>query len=333
MKEILNSSYREKTKSFYVKEINSALLRLFSILAIATLGLNQFVLEPVRAESELTLVTANEQDTSPEIYNGRLANEDETAFSIFLSSGENKKCSGVILSEHIISTALHCVLSKDGHIFNPSKVFVYLAGDQSQQAFKVKEIREIGAKSPSNDRVILLLARPITFNDTVKPIKIGTNEMKYKEGLYAIGHGFSEESPFSWIPRVGKQTYKHNSERCTAPSFIVTKNVDENNQAVVTHGDSGGGLFVYIPEGDPDFEEGYYILGTTTSFCSSDLYDENGKVNPYYEVGFQSIFFDSIQEEINKAIEETSLWPAPPKFFLPSIKLEKNRTLLPQIRN
>lgn len=270
----------------------------------------------------------NPSEIVPDIFYGELARPEQAAFAVTIDAND-RNCSGTILSERVIATAFHCVHNEQSEQFEAKDVYVFLAGE-NQQAFRVKEIRHVSSRAAGNDKVLLLLARPIKFNDKVQPISVGKEEMMYTEVLYAIGSGRNEVG--GKYPRVGKQVfyyqnmYENNS--CALPKVISTKNVDESNKAVINHGDSGGGLFVEIPEGHALYKPGFYLLGITSQFCSTPEYDENGLPDPSYESGFESLFFDNVDEKIEAIIAETNLWPAPPEYFLPTI--HKNASVAPQ---
>lgn len=278
------------------------------ILAIATLS---FTL------TEKPVVHAQESTASqPEVFNGEPASPEQAAFSVRVYTRRNQRLSGIILSDRVISTSYHGV-ETDNIEYDPSEIRVEVAGDDNQLPYRVKEIRKIGTSLPANDRVLLLLDRPIQFNEFVQPIKLGDFHMRTEE-LFVIGHGTSEDGNYTKYPRVGKQTLYNDSSTCRSPNIIVTKNLDDEFGAVAYDRDSGGGLIAEIPEGHSLYEPGFYLIGTTHSKCENPEF-EDGKIKTY-AVAFQSMTEQVIKEEVAKAIEDSSVWPMPPQLWLPSIR-------------
>lgn len=291
---------------------------------------------PLEAVAQTPTHSSTPETTTvtPEVHNGREATVEEAAFSVYLTAG-SRRCSGIILSDRVIATAYHCVVDDNDQPKDVSNMWVFSAGDPSGQAHAVKEMTRLGssARVMQNDRVLLILEKPLQFSEKIQPIKLGVPDMLHQdEEFYVIGHGNWEEGRFTKHPRVGRQFmyYGWESHCRTEPGVVITQSPDGENAAVADHGDSGGGLFAMIPENHPLYDPGYYLLGITSRFCSPQQ-DENGNDIFNYQIGFQTIFFNNGIEKINEKIEEVAQLPAPPTYFFPSIKKDSAQEVRTQI--
>ncbi|MDQ5951746.1 MAG: Trypsin, partial [Patescibacteria group bacterium] len=216
------------------------------------------------------------------------------------------------MSEYAVSTAWHCVSKNAVEHVPLNQISVVLpGGNQDLPYFKVTKVEKFGKDSTEwsydNDKVVIYLSEPIPFSETRQAAKIGDISMLGKYELFAIGHGRTNirtDSPTQ--PVVGKMNYLP-KKVCGPPGFSIAtgKDVDdppEEITPVISHGDSGGGLYAYVPADDPDYEEGYYFVGIAEKICGIAEYNEYGNPIPDYLMGFQSVVHPEVQQAIAEVI-------------------------------
>lgn len=114
--------------------------------------------------------------------------------------------------------------------------------------------------------------------------------------------------------------------------MIATQSYEIEGSAVTYYGDSGGGLFVQIPEGDSVYNPGYYLVGITTMFCDDHYILGNGEPDPTNERGYHSVV-GATKEEIEDIIKQAPDWQLPPSLYMPLISnfTANNTHYLPQL--
>lgn len=310
--------YRNETsQKISLERIKKWHLRFMATCALALLSyipMSEF--KPVIAQS------VENATSSPDIFNGREANEQEQAFSVRIRLG-SKLCSGFIIDSNTIGTARHCTQDKDDKNtvvdIDPSRMIVRLDGDSTDHLYEVSKVIKVGQEIYiNNDQAVLILKESIIFNETIKPISIVHTSMIDKFPLLVEGHGGSELGKFTQESRVGNQTLHPEYPPglwYMYPNMIWTQNQDlTTDEPIVFLGDSGGPLFVYVDapyyveEEDKLYMPGYYAIAVTTYIVGLPVYGENGEPSPYMLIGFHTLVDKEIQAEINNIKEERPLF-------------------------
>ncbi|KAI8868513.1 trypsin-like serine protease [Ramicandelaber brevisporus] len=126
-------------------------------------------------------------------------------FNVVVSQTQGEQCGGSILDETHILTAAHCVFSDDGTVIKANQAFIaagIIGNDPPESAFvQVAQViphenfvpaNDSNQNDPNalvNDLAILKLAKPLTFSNSVQPVKIGTNPYKVGTKFTVAGWG------------------------------------------------------------------------------------------------------------------------------------------------
>lgn len=132
------------------------------------------------------------------IVGGAAARIEDFPYQISLRSNYEHVCGGAIISDRIVITAAHCITQP-----NPQQPKIYLiqAGstkyvndDKAQLRGVVKIVRHENytARYALNDIAILLLERPLDFNESIQPIDLPAKNEEMKDGTNVFVSGWGE---------------------------------------------------------------------------------------------------------------------------------------------
>ncbi|XP_070507056.1 transmembrane protease serine 9-like isoform X2 [Chironomus tepperi] len=185
--------------------------------------------------------------------------------AIIQSKDKQYKCGGTLVSNNLVITAAHCIISKYySHSFNSSDILVVLGvndlSDDDEIGKETVQVEDISMHDhwfPNNliydaDIAIIKLKRNITFNEYIQPVCIAVpnSEAASKTEGIVVGFGRSENT----------DSYENIARVITSPIYsyeICVKSEDHSprinhrmfcggyaNGTSVCEGDSGGGFIV-----------------------------------------------------------------------------------------
>jgi len=194
-------------------------------------------------------------------------------YNLIVSETQAEQCGGSILNENWILTAAHCVTTDTGSKVSPTNAFIaagITANDPDASAFlKLSQIivheqfvplTDKNTDDPnalSNDIALIRLAKPLTFSDKVKPIKISTTQFKVGTTFGVAGWGLYDlRKDHTVAPTLLKTTVTAGATTKCTPISPKYKNpngpqictVDATTSSCM--GDSGGPLYFRESNGD-----------------------------------------------------------------------------------
>jgi hypothetical protein len=210
--------------------------------------------ERIPTTHEHNLKVAKQGHSKWRVMNGRDANMGQFPFVVSLDG-----CTGSILDETTILTAVHCVCGGQS-LVRAAILTKHETYDETQDRSVVSIIRNpqhevdtngICLTSGAYDMAIIKLNRPLAFNHNVRPIEkihCGNTAPPPETPIINIGYGFSRDGGVTNILRYGRNTLT--SDVC-GYSFICSKRDDKQGrvQNVVAPGDSGGPVVRELPDG------------------------------------------------------------------------------------
>lgn len=110
----------------------------------------------------------------PKIVGGQFASDNQFPYQVALIYRGSIRCGGSILTEKFILTAAHCLVERNG--------LKILAGTNKLSNGGIT--RDVAEQIPHenygnfmNDIALLKLQEPLTFDDSIKPIELGKEEL------------------------------------------------------------------------------------------------------------------------------------------------------------
>lgn len=217
-------------------------------------------------------------DLDPRIVNGQSSTRGQFPYYalLFINTAQGRgSCGGNLISNRWILTAAHCVDGGDsfevhlgalhvGNLTEPGRVIV-----QTRTAFKHPlYVRQV----VWNDIALIRLNEPVTFSDTIQPVRPPTYEfLPINTPLTAIGFGLQNTSATTLAPILQHATLNVLSHlEClrTFPFLFLRRTVicTRGQQLESTcNGDSGGPLVIF----DAENPNNATLIGLT-SFGSSE---------------------------------------------------------------
>ena len=86
-----------------------AYLCLFASIAVGSMALAEQPLSPVVVAAETPVKKLTEVKLEPSLIGGRIADDGELPFSVFLLIGNNTRCTGSVVGPEVLLTAGHCL--------------------------------------------------------------------------------------------------------------------------------------------------------------------------------------------------------------------------------
>ncbi|KAK2584417.1 hypothetical protein KPH14_006799 [Odynerus spinipes] len=201
----------------------------------------------------LAIVAKEARADAPErIVGGVIAAVGEFPYQVSLREGGGHVCGGSIISDRHILTAAHCIV--DWRI--PNEYYTVVTGTNyikdSGEVHQVKAIRYhksykgTQASSWVNDVAIILLEKPIQFNELQKPIQMMRTELPANAYLILSGWGkIYKDGPLPYH-LLKTDMYLQDKSSCYAqhPDTIYNSQICAINRYGVgaCQGDSGGPL-------------------------------------------------------------------------------------------
>jgi secreted trypsin-like serine protease len=224
---------------------------------------------PSIAQTTTSAPNATDKAINPLIYGGTSAKVGEFPFMASIQSYNRTICGGTILSSRWVLTAAHCVTE---YLSLPSGFSVSVGTIRNISEYPVRVTRievpdDYNPRRFTYDLALLELAKPLTFNATVRPARIASDEISPGDEFIAIGWGLTESrKPASTLQHVrvkAASTSKCGEYRGWESHNAAWICTGDTPGTGTCFGDSGSPLiWPTLPDKDEDFAA--YVFGITS---------------------------------------------------------------------
>ncbi|KAK0042359.1 chymotrypsinogen A [Biomphalaria pfeifferi] len=240
-------------------------------------------------------------ETSMTILNGSDAPERSWPWQVLIK-GEQKLCSGVVISDRWVLTAAHCFNKTENIVMGFTDLDKWRLGAQYRTAALEVIHRNYQASLKEGDIGLIMLNKPVAFNDYIRPIcilKSSPRDFIYPEVCYVTGWGvhiLTEKKIYNKMQQLKVQIMPHSSCRLLwslrgiviHSGHVCLEFNSTAHSAGVCSGDSGGPLSCKI-------QGKYYLLGLAS-------FVEKGCVRSFTPDVYTRVsdYLDWIKETITK---------------------------------
>nr|AYV99607.1 venom polypeptide [Dolopus genitalis] len=238
-------------------------MKTLTILALLVATTAATLLPPT--QHRYGIVPARIQQLSPHfrIVNGKVAEQKQFPWQVYLEPRLGKEvghCGGSILSENWVITAGHCTYRMD-------KIVLYFGSNTidsmplQMTSTKWEQHPNYDPDSLNNDVSLIRLPTPLTFTDTIQPMRLMSKTLAeknlYGKIAYTSGFGYTVDKAKDISNELRYTTVRIITNSECVPyygPFIVTENAmcgrgAENAHSSPCSGDSGGPLVMQDEDG------------------------------------------------------------------------------------